>query len=128
MKKFIQLFAIVGCLLMVSTSTITAQDLVRNITNCDVNVRVGYGPIGGCTLAGIVNALVPAGTTISLGFPAGNEIIQSKGAYTAAPSCAYYIGLPCTSYPLVDFVPCPSSACNDYKARLYPLRGILIYD
>ncbi len=127
MKKFLQVFTFVACFLMVSSTTVSAQDIVRNITNCDVQVRVGYGPIGGCAITGIVNAVVPSNSTISLGFPAGNEIIRSQGRYTVSPSCSYDIGLPCTGLPLTVLSVC-SSACNDYKARLYPLRGILIYD
>ena len=114
--------------MLLGSSTVQAQDKVRNSTNCDFRIRVAYGPIGGCTSTGIIDAIVPAGTSILLGIPPGNEIIEAKGAYAAiVPSCAFYIGLPCTGSPLIDSVPC-TLLCGDYKARLYPGTGIWIYN
>ena len=79
-------------------------------------------------LAGTLVALVPAGTSITLAIPAGNEIIAAKGAYSAiVPNCAFYVALPCIGGPLGDSVVC-SLQCGDYKAKYILGTGILIYN
>ncbi|MEM8907086.1 MAG: hypothetical protein AAGD05_04500 [Bacteroidota bacterium] len=128
MKKLIQLLALSACFLLLGASTVMAQDKVKNVTNCDFLVRVAYGPAGSCTSTGFVDAIVPAGTSIVVGIPAGTEIIAAKGYYTVNPPfCSFYVALTCAGGPLTDSVVC-SSACNDYKARLYPGTGLLLYD
>ena len=128
MKRFIQI-SLVACLFLLSANTVLAQDKVRNETNCDMFVRAAYGPVGSCTSTGFIDAVVPPGTSIVLGIPAGTEIIAAKGAYTVTlPACAFYVALTCAGGPLADFVPCSAGNCVDYKAVLYPGIGIRIYD
>lgn len=128
MKKFVQL-SLVACMFLLTASTVLAQDLVLNQTNCDVFVRVAYGPTTSCTSTGFIDAVVPAGTSINMGIPAGTQILGAKGGYTASlPGCSFLVALNCWGGPLTDFVPCSVGNCVDYKARLYPNRGIRIYD
>ncbi len=131
MKKFINLTLLMTCLVMLTTTSILAQDIVRNSTNCTFLVRVAYGPVGpGCAATGFADATVPANTQVNVGIPAGTEIKYAKGAYTllgGGLACPFYIGLPCSPYPLAVGVLC-STPCGDYKARLYPGLGIHLYD
>ncbi|MEM9824668.1 MAG: hypothetical protein AAF985_26510, partial [Bacteroidota bacterium] len=116
-------------LFSLSANTLLAQDKVRNETNCDLSIRVAYGPTGTCSSTGIIDAVVPPGTSIVLGIPTGTEIIAAKGGYTLTlPGCAFFVALPCAGGPISDFVPCTAGNCVDYKAVLYPGIGIRIYD
>ena len=111
---------------MVAVTTASAQDFVRNATNCDLEVKVAYGTVTGCGVAGFATMIVPAGTQMSFGV--GVEILYAKGRPTTSTGagCAFYIaqGL-CAPYPLSDTITTPS-CCNGYTATLIPGFGIYI--
>lgn len=114
-----------------TSATLVAQDIVRNSTNCTFRVRVAYGPSSfSCAPAGFADAIVPPNTQVNVGIPAGTQILYAKGAYVVGLgglTCPFYIGLPCSPYPLAVGVNC-TTPCGDYKARLYPGVGIRLYD
>ena len=127
MKKLMKLSVLIGCFLMVAATTVSAQDFVRNATNCDFEVKVAYGTVAGCGVSGFATMVVPAGTQVSFGV--GVEILYAKGRPTTTlgtASCAFYIaqGL-CAPYPISDTITDPS-CCGGYTATLIPGFGIYI--
>lgn len=128
MKKFFQLAVLTSCFIFILAATVVAQDAVRNNTACTFRVKVGHGPIGSCTATSFIVMDVPPFTQVNLGIPATDEIIIAKGAYLTGGStlsCPFYIGLPCTIYPLTDAVTC-FTLCGNYTATLIPGFGIYL--
>ena len=128
MKKFLNLALLVGCIAFFSATTATAQnDYIKNVTACKILVKVGYGPIGSCSSTGYMQMISYPNTSVPMGIPAGTEIIIAKGTYISPPAnCPFYVGLPCTIYPLIDNVACGSS-CGNYTAEYFIGSGIKIY-
>lgn len=127
MKKFMKLSVLIGCFLMVAVTAVSAQDAVRNNTSCDFEVKVAYGTVAGCGVAGFATMVVPAGTQMNFGV--GVEILYAKGRPTATlgtASCAFYIaqGL-CAPYPLSDTIT-NLGCCGGYTATLIPGFGIYL--
>ncbi|MEM9822831.1 MAG: hypothetical protein AAF985_17250 [Bacteroidota bacterium] len=130
MKKFIHASLLATCLVLLTGSSLIAQDVIKNNTDCLFRVRLAYGPVGpSCNATGFIDVFVSGGTAVNAGIPAGTEIKYTKGAYTFAGSlsCPFYIGLSCSPYPLAVGVSC-STFCGSYKAKLIPGTGILIYN
>lgn len=127
MKNICTLVALIGCFTFLASSSVSAQDLIGNYTDCDIVVKVGYGPVGSCTVTGYASATIPANSNMNVGIPAGTEIILAKGKYAFGPFCAFYVGQSCSPYSNTDNVSC-SGNCGDYTAFLNPAIGIKIYN
>ncbi len=115
-----------GCLAFVNTS-VSAQNFVRNATQCEFTVKVAYGNPVTCAVAGYSVAVVAPFTQVNVAVPAGTQILYGKGTYSPIiPLCAFYIGLPCSPYPPVDNVSC-TQLCGNYTAEMIPGFGIWIH-
>ena len=57
MKKFLSLSVLIGCFLMLATTKVSAQDAIRNNTPCEFLVKVAYGDLAGCDVAGFMTVL-----------------------------------------------------------------------
>lgn len=126
MKNLFTLFALVFCFALSAVNTASAQHEIKNGTNCDFEVKIGYALSGSCSATGFMSVFVPANTNVTVTLPAGNEIYIAKGRYAATMSCPFYIGISCTPYPTTVGVSC-STACGDYTAVLNPALGIKLY-
>lgn len=124
MKKLLSLFALVG-LLVAFTSTAEAQQGIKNATNCTMLVKFAYGNPFTCTSNGTQSyTLAPMSSIWPLPIPAADQIIVAKGADVGFTCPIWYIGLPCSGYPLGVGIVCPT--CTDYKAELIPY-GIYLH-
>lgn len=126
MKKLFVLAALVACCSFF-TSSVNAQGIVRNYTDCDVLVKVAYGDIGSCDWEGFITVIVPANGQVDVGLPAGKEIVAAKGKYDGVSGCAFYVGQDCTQYDYTTDVDC-SGGCGDYSVSFNPSIGIKIYN
>ncbi|MGD1844744.1 MAG: hypothetical protein ACFB10_05060 [Salibacteraceae bacterium] len=125
MKKVLlvaSMFCAMFCLLATSTQ---AQQGIKNSTACTQVVKLAYGNPFTCTATGtLVYTLAPNTSIWPLPFFAPEEIIAAKGGDAGFTCGIWYIGQPCSGYPLGVGVPCPT--CGDYKVVLEP-NGIVIY-
>ena len=104
----------------------SAQQSLGNRTNCDVEMAFEYGPTGSCTAPFYGSVIVPAYTVIPAPIPAGMEIFHAKGTYAAGGCGAFYVGLPCSTYPANDAVSC-GILCGNFQASYWPSWGIVVY-
>ena len=121
---------LIGCFFMVSISSINAQEVIKNKTNCTFEVKVAYGNAGNVyDVAGFETITVAPLTQVSANVPSGFEILYAKGRPAGTGiSCAFYIGNggPCTGYSGTAVVNC-STGCNDYTADLISGFGVSLY-
>jgi len=129
MKKLLNFALLVACFSFLASTSVSAQDFIKNGTDCKILVKVAYGPVGpSCATTGTIQMISYPGTSVSIGVPPGTEIKAAKGTYISpAANCPFYVGLPCSGLPLIDSVTCGSS-CGDYKAVFVVGSGIKIYN
>jgi len=130
MKKLLNVFALIACFTFLASSSLDAQAVVRNATDCTFRVQITYAKIGLCEAQGTVTINVAPFTMVSPIIPPGHEIIESQGIALSPDSCPFGIGGNCSAFPLVDDVNCDplsvSTICGNYTAEWTSL-GIWIH-
>lgn len=125
MKKLMCLFALAGLLFAIAP-TAQAQQGIKNATGCTQLVKLAYGNPFTCTSTGSLTYTLPPMSSIwPLPIPLGQEIVAAKGAEASFACGPWYIGLPCSGYPMGVLVPC--NVCGDYKVVLDQNDGIYLY-
>ena len=128
MKNLFSLFLLVGCFTFLASSTTTAQNVIRNYTNCDFFIKVAYGQNGSCTWQGTLTATVPANGQVLLALPPNTRIIASKGLYAGTNGCVFYVGdASCNNYGQQVNVNC-NVGCGNYGVSFDPQYGMKIYN
>lgn len=115
MKKLLQLSLALGLILFLSFSTVNAQSF-QNRTACPMEMAVAWS-VGACAPGGSFSTIVPPMTEIFFPMPPGATVDAAKGVYVGS-SCVFYVGVPCSGYPLTTVVPC-GVACGTYNAGLF---------
>ena len=128
MKNIFALIVLAGCFTIFTSTTTSAQDIVKNSTNCDFRITVLYGPGHSCLGLGSITKVVPANSQVNLGIPAGNVIIKAEGGYTvpvSSSSCYFAVGLSCTGHSTNEVIFCVGG-CGNYEVTYIPSFGLKI--
>ncbi len=115
MKKLFGLIAFIGCSLFFSSS-VTAQQQIRNYTDCKFEVKVAVGQ-DDCQDVTIQTYFVGANDAVVITLGNGESIQYASGSYLNT-TCNFHIGLDCSVYPVSTSVDC-NTACGDYDAKLF---------
>ena len=125
MKALLSVAFLFALGMFITPNEVKAQQSVGNKTNCDMIFAYEYGVTGTCVVAGYNQVNVPAGTAIPV-LPAGMEIIRAKGTYALGGCNAFYVGIPCSTYPMIDNVAC-GSACGNFIGQYFPGWGVIAH-
>ena len=117
MKKLKTITFVIGLILFIS-NTASAQWRFENYTNCDMEVTISYGPLGGsCDLSGSMSYPVPAYSIRPVFIPLGHTLKLVRGRHVGNPTCAFTIAINgCYGLPYEEFMTCSSPSCNNYHA------------
>ena len=106
MKKLIRISLCLS-IITVLTSTAVFSQQFENRTSCDMIMTGAWGTPG-CVFNGFFATLVPAFSSAPIPVPPGDQLLICKGHYVGSLSCLFYVGVPCSGYPMNEFVPCSS--------------------
>lgn len=109
-----------GLFTFASTSSVNAQGLIINNTDCELSIKVRFGSLN-CVSQGTVGVVTPPNGLTPIPIPVGTSIIEAKGLYSGGNFiggiCLFNIGIACSGLSTSDAVSC-QEACLDYTADL----------